>query len=129
MARKVEVGDIVVFHHDPSPHKVTKLVLVHGQYMVEHDDLAGQFDINLGAIRAVKSYQSLNLNEVAVQINLQLPDQLFRKPALVADLVIPEDAVQQPTITAEVTENIADAIRTATGIEVKLSVTNPDEDE
>lgn len=82
-----------------------------------------------GAIRAVKSYQALNLNEVAVQINLEVPDQLFRKPAIVADLVIPDDAVQAPTIDAEVTENIADAIRTATGVEVRLSVTNPEDDE
>ena len=79
-----------------------------------------------GAIRAVKSYRELQLNEIAVQVNLEVPDQLFRKPVVSADIVVPEDAVQTPEISAEVTENIKEAIETATGVEVKISIPDPE---
>ena len=79
-----------------------------------------------GAIRAVKSYRELQFNEIAVQVNLEVPDQLFRKPVVSADIVVPEDAVQTPEISAEVTENIKEAIETATGVEVKISIPDPE---
>lgn len=82
-----------------------------------------------GGLRVVKTFPHLDFDEVAVQLNLELPDELFRKPTMVADLVIPKDAVQRPNINVEVTESIAEAIRSATGVEVRISVPDPEDHE
>lgn len=72
---------------------------------------------------------ALQSNEVAVKVSIEMPDEIFDKPSLVAELKVPKEAVSQPVISAEVIDNVQDIIKQNTGFEVKLEVVEKDEDE
>ncbi len=75
-------------------------------------------------LRVVKSNPGLRCNEIAVQMNLELPDTLFTKPEISATIKVAED--QRPkVISPEIVTNIEQAIKQHTGIEVKLKIENP----
>jgi hypothetical protein len=83
-----------------------------------------------GTSRLVGSKPYLKADEIAIYLEIQIPSGLFDKPRLVANIKIPESAVPAKEITAEVTDNIEEAIRTATGLEMRVSVVAaPSEDE
>ncbi|GAB3927780.1 hypothetical protein [Larkinella terrae] len=75
-----------------------------------------------GTVRTVKNRPGLDFNEVSVQVSLQLPDALFRKPQLQATITVPDESVQPIVIEPDVQNNIKDAIEQATGLEIKLTV-------
>lgn len=72
--------------------------------------------------RVTKSSPSLDSNEIALKINVVLPDTIFDKPLLEAKVVIPEEAVSKPAIEASVIDNVEQIIKQNTGFEVKLEV-------
>lgn len=72
--------------------------------------------------RITKTVPSLDYNEIAVKINLQVPDELFSKPRLEASITVPKEAVSSPVIEAEVIDNIQDIIKQNTGFEVRLNL-------
>ena len=72
---------------------------------------------------------ALASNEVAVKVVLTLPDAIFDKPAFEAKVVVPEEAVSKPVITAEVIDNVQEIIKQNTGFEVKLEVVEAGEKE
>lgn len=76
--------------------------------------------------RLTKNKPSLDANEVPVRINLSLPISLFQRPSLEASISIPEDSVTPPEISADVQSGIAEAIRAATGFNVRLRVEAPE---
>jgi hypothetical protein len=78
-------------------------------------------------LRVTKSNPSLDYNEVALRLNLELPDELFTKPRLEATIAIPKDAVSAPVIEAEVVDNVEQIIKQQTGFEVRLQVIPPEE--
>jgi hypothetical protein len=43
----------------------------------------------------------MNVDEIAILLNLEIPDALFTKPKLIAEIKVPEKAVSQEQITAE----------------------------
>ena len=63
-------------------------------------------------------------NEVAIKLNLVLPDTLFEQPQLVANITIPENDTAKPEISADVQDNIAELLSEHLGINV--SVTMPE---
>lgn len=79
-----------------------------------------------GSVRAVKNRPDLKWNEVALSINLQLPQQLFQKPQLNASIIVDEKQVAPTIIDVETADNIKQAIESAAGMEVKLEIINPD---
>jgi hypothetical protein len=70
----------------------------------------------------------MGVDEIAILLNLEIPDALFTKPKLIAQIKVPEKAVAQEQITAEVTDNIEDAIKSVTGLEMRVSVVEPPEE-
>lgn len=78
-------------------------------------------------VRMTKNKPNLVGNEVPVFVTLDVPDALFRTPQLRAVVTIPPNSVTSSTITAEVQDNVAKAIKAATGMEVRLSVEAPRE--
>lgn len=72
--------------------------------------------------RITKNKPSLDYDEVAVKVELEIPDAMFEKPALEAKIVIPKEAVLSPVISADVINNVEDIILQNTGFEVKLQV-------
>ncbi len=84
---------------------------------------------NRGTARLVGSKPQVRSDEVAVFLEIEIPNALFDKPRLVANIKIPESAVPAKEITADVTDNIEEAIRTATGLEMRVSVVGSNEEE
>lgn len=72
--------------------------------------------------RMTKESPALASNEIAVKVSLEIPDAIFDKPTLEAQIVVPEEAVSKPVISAEVIDNVQDIIKQNTGFEVKLEV-------
>lgn len=77
-----------------------------------------------GSVRISKSRPNVKGDEISIAMNLDLPDILFRKPQLQANIVIPEKAVNPKEITVEIADNIREAIEQATGLDVTLEVIN-----
>lgn len=77
--------------------------------------------------RLTKNRPSLEANEIAVKVNLELPDELFDKPQLEATVKVPKEAVSAPVIDAEVVDNVEQIILDQTGFHVKLEVIEADE--
>ncbi len=63
---------------------------------------------------------SLRSDEVAVALTIILPDSLFQKPALKAEIKIDEKIVPQQ-ITAEVIDNIKQIVSDNLGLKIELS--------
>lgn len=75
-----------------------------------------------GSVKATKNKPSLDWNEISIQMNLVIPDSLFRKPQLSANITIPDEAALSKVISADVQDNVKEAIEQATGMEVKLNL-------
>lgn len=71
-------------------------------------------------VRTTKSQPFLGSNEIAFKLNLDLPDSLFTKPQLEASISVPESAASATVIEAETIDNVAEAIKTATGLDVRV---------
>lgn len=71
--------------------------------------------------RFVKTSPALDFNEIAVRLEIELPDELFAKPRLEATIKVPKEAVSAPIIPAEVIDNTQDIIKQSTGFEVRLT--------
>lgn len=81
------------------------------------------------ASRMTRSSPALAANEIAVKVSIEIPDEIFDKPALTAEIKIPKEAVSKPTISAEVIDNVQDIIKQNTGFEVTLQVVEHDKKE
>jgi hypothetical protein len=67
------------------------------------------------------------VDEIAILLSLDIPDMLFAKPKLVAEIKVPDTAVTPEQVTTEVTDNIEEAIKSVTGLEMRVSVVDPEE--
>lgn len=80
-----------------------------------------------GTVRAVKSGSHINADEVEVGVTLNIPDALFGRPILNAEVIIPDAAAFPNIITAEVLDTMHEAIKVATGLTLNIKVENPAE--
>lgn len=81
-----------------------------------------------GSVRVTKGRPSVDYDEVAIGLQLELPRALFEKPQLSARLVIPEGAVLPAELPVEVVANVREALEQASGMQVRLTVGNPGEE-
>ena len=77
-----------------------------------------------GATRMTSSKPRLNADEISMNLNIELPDALFEKPALVASITVPDEAAVSEVINSIVYDNVEEAIETATGLAFAISVAN-----
>ena len=68
---------------------------------------------------------ALKASDIAIQIHLNVPLAVFRKPQLEATITIPEEAGAPDTLTAATTEAMSDAVKQATGLTLDIRVVNP----
>lgn len=68
---------------------------------------------------------SLDKGEVAIKLNVQLPETLFAKPQLQATVRIPESAVSAPVIDATVLDNVKEVLEQQTGMNITLRLVEP----
>ena len=81
-----------------------------------------------GAMRMTKGQPGLNWDEVSIKLEVDLPDDLFKRPRLQANIKIPQEAAQPQDISAETIEDCKDAIKTATGLEMHITVVKDEEE-
>lgn len=72
--------------------------------------------------RLMTSLPSLAPNEVAIRLEIELPDALFTKPSLEARVTVPDSAVTRPVVDAVVQENICAALQQQLGVELTIQV-------
>ena len=68
------------------------------------------------------------VDEVCIRMNVELPNSLFEKPMLQASMVVPKESVTPSVITPEITDNIAEAIKSSTGLDMIVRIV-PEEEE
>ena len=79
--------------------------------------------------RMTMNSPALKSDEVAVKVSIELPDALFERTALQANIKVPNDVVSQPVITADVIDNVQEIIKQNTGFDVKLQIIDKEEAE
>jgi len=82
-----------------------------------------------GSVRTRKTKPALYIDEIAIKINVEVPDALFSKPHLEASITVPKEAAMQDVLTADVVENARDAIETSTGLNFVVKVVKEMEEE
>lgn len=75
-----------------------------------------------GVDRMVKSPPRLGARQLAITVDIEVPDRIFDQPTLRASFVIPKDALGEfPKLILENRIPIQDAVRIATGMEVVVT--------
>lgn len=80
-------------------------------------------------VRLVEREPSLAGDEVAVRVLIEIPDAFFKRPTLLAEMKIPDEAVPTIKLTPEVTDNVEKLIKEGTGLEMKVSLVPYKEEE
>jgi len=70
--------------------------------------------------RFVQKAPALDSNEIAIKVEVNLPDELFSRPQLKFKIDIPKEAVPQKEINAEVAGNIQQLIKDNMGIQLTI---------
>lgn len=81
----------------------------------------------LGSIKITKNKPSTNSDEIAVRLDLEIPDSLFEKPSLQVGISVPDLVKAGSEITADVQANIADIIKRETGLTVSITAVEEDQ--
>jgi hypothetical protein len=85
---------------------------------------------NRGHVELRERQPRLAGNEIALNLMLNVPDELFERPTLVAKMTIPQAAVPKSTITPQITDNIERIVKEATGLNLVVTVVeHPEETE
>lgn len=79
-----------------------------------------------GSARVTKRRPGLEWDEIAIALDIELPDALFRKPHLSASITIPNEAARPNIIEAVTAENVQDAINESTGLEFVIRIAPPE---
>lgn len=74
-----------------------------------------------GSLKITKTRPSTDRDEIAIALDLDIPDSLFIKPVLQASISVPEGSPHGGTITADIANNIAEVIQQQTGFSVRVS--------
>ena len=77
-----------------------------------------------GSAKITASKPYLDANQVSMKLNINLPDALFEKPALVASISVRDDAAVSGVIESIVHDNVEEALQSATGLTFAISVAN-----
>ena len=74
-----------------------------------------------GSLKITKTRPNTDRDEIAIALDLDIPDLLFIKPVLQASISVPEGSPHGGEITADIADNIAEVIRQQTGFMVRVS--------
>lgn len=77
---------------------------------------------NRGSCKIYKKKPSVDNNEVALNLQIQIPDEVFKRPQIVAEITIPNEAVTSTEITADVAENLQNVLHQTLGLNFSIKV-------
>lgn len=81
---------------------------------------------NKPSIKVSRGKPKTEAHEVAIKLELNLPIGLFKRPQIVASVTVADNNAPIE-IAADVQDNIAQAIRQASGMDVRLIVEAPEQ--
>lgn len=81
-----------------------------------------------GRIETFKKKPTTTANQIAVNIQINVPDAFFETPQFQAVIDVPEDAVTAREVRVEVADNIAQLISEQLGVRVHVAVPEADGD-
>jgi hypothetical protein len=73
-----------------------------------------------GGCKLYSNRPDLGWDEVAVQLDINIPDQMFRRPAITASLTIGEDQIPMQDVTVEMVNEIQELVLNNLGVSLKL---------
>lgn len=79
--------------------------------------------------RLTKSETTLNVGEISVKLSAELPDALFKRPMLEAKIDIPEELIPSSIIDVNIQNNIVEAVKEATGVNIAFTIEEQKKDE
>jgi len=80
-----------------------------------------------GRCRLTATKPKLRANEVAINLEVDLPNAIFEKPKLEAKITVPTEAARDTLIRSVVNDKMQGAIEQATGLNFVISVASPAE--
>ena len=75
-----------------------------------------------GIARLTAGKPNMNYDEVSILLEINLPEELFRKPRLEANIDIPKEAAGPDVLNSEVVENVKEVVEKATGLTFSINV-------
>lgn len=79
-----------------------------------------------GNVKLTKKAYAVSMREVCIGCSLDLPDTLFTRPKIEATIKVEADKVNPFSITADTSNMVKEAIQQFTGLEVELTIINPE---
>lgn len=79
-----------------------------------------------GNVKVTKNPTRVDMKEVSIGVNLELPDVLFKRPQIQATINIGEEYARPFIIDADTAGLVKNAIEQSTGLDIKLSIVNPE---
>lgn len=86
-----------------------------------------RFSPNVRLVKTLKS--KMPSNAIALKLNIEIPDAIFKKPQLEASIKIDENDITKPQINATVLDNIKQVLKQELGVDVKIQHIMPDLEE
>jgi hypothetical protein len=83
----------------------------------------------LNTPKTSKNKPSLGRDEIVMKLCLEVPSSLFSKPSLEAKICVPADQVSRKVITPEIQDNIKEAVKQSTGLDLNIKILEPGDDE
>jgi hypothetical protein len=78
-----------------------------------------------GSTYTRKTKPDLSRSEVAVKLSLSLPDALFERPHLSADITIDPENVTTFPLDSQVVQGVKDAVKQSTGVDLNIRIVDP----
>ena len=80
-----------------------------------------EFRREAGTVKLTKTKPHTAKDEIAVKLDIEIPDALYFRPTLEAKISVADNASYGAVISTEVTDNIAEIIKQQTGFTVHIS--------
>lgn len=68
-----------------------------------------------------KNRPGTDSDEIAIKLEMDIPDAIFERPQLTAYIVVPEEDVGKPVIDSQVQDNIAEVLSESLGVKVHIT--------
>lgn len=78
-----------------------------------------------GKVSTYKNKPATDANEVAIAIDIDLPDALFERPQLTAKISVAQDSLGEVLAVAEVADNVGQMLSEQLGVQVHVSAEYP----
>lgn len=100
--------------------KIEKYLILTPRYTYKNSSLQG-VDVKICA----STSGTMAANAIALKLNIELPDDIFKKPQLEATIKVDKDKVTSPVINAQVLHNIQQEISKIIGVDLNINIVEP----